>query len=366
LRPAYGFQRFVLSKDGVLLTGAAADWGQAKGAANVIDIFEALGWLNEIDNLSYLNYEAFQLISEARRCSLSDREVRQIVRSLRIIGRSSMEPFQKGETLLHCAAIQYSRNWFPQAFRDALDTVPLYQEDDYRRAVAFWLIGATQWNMLHNHAAYSNWDKARKLFQKQQIFFQQSALDVEQHKSRIRRMEVQLAARPEESMTWLNLFEESSLRLPVESVVKCVREKVRKQECQNSYELMQDFQEANRRSKNVYERAEISLEFGLAIYQLGNVHCAIDLMRKAVQNFYPGVGTYHKQVVARCMLGAMEWMNQPPDAQAEEDWTQTIEGLEKLRTIADRNNDFQRRTWYTDHRRILKEALDEQLPHPRR
>jgi tetratricopeptide (TPR) repeat protein len=328
----------------------------------MIDIFEALGWLNGMDSCSYLNYEALQLITEARRLSLSDRQVRQILRSLRIIGQSSMESFERGETLLHCAAIEYSRNWFPQAARDATKAILSYQEDPYRCAVALWILGAAQWEMFQNHTAHENWDTARKIFQQQLVFFQGSPLKTDQHKNRIRRMEVQLATRPEEIMTWLNHFEDSSLQLLTQPIVRRVREKIRKQECPNIYVLMQDLQDANQSSRNTYERAEIYLEFGLAIYQLGNLYSAIDLFRKAGQRFYPGIGTYHKEVVARCMLGAVEWMNEPPPHnQAIADWTVSIEDFEKLRTLANRNNDLTKRDWYTDHRRILCAALDEQL-----
>jgi tetratricopeptide (TPR) repeat protein len=328
----------------------------------MIDIFEALGWLNGMDSCSYLNYEALQLITEARRLSLSDRQVRHILRSLRIIGQSSTEPLQKGETLLHCGAIEYSRNWFPEGARDATKAILSYQDDPYRHAVALWILGAAQWEMFQNHAAYENWDKARKIFQQQQVFIQQSALEIDQHKSRIRRMEVQLATRPEEIMTWLNHFEESSLRLLTQPIVRRVREKIREQRCQHIYALMQDLQDANKSSRDAYERAEIYLEFGLAIYQLGNLYSAIDLFRKSVQSFSPGIGIYHKEVVARCMLGAVEWMNDPPHDQAIADWTVSIEDFEKLRTLANRNNDLIKRDWYTDHRRILCAALDEQLP----
>jgi hypothetical protein len=62
------------------------------------------------------------------------------------------------------------------------------------------------------------------------------------------------------------------------------------------------------------------------------------------------------------MLGAVEWMNEPPPHnQAIADWTVSIEDFEKLRTLANRNNDLTKRDWYTDHRRILCAALDEQL-----
>jgi tetratricopeptide (TPR) repeat protein len=232
--------------------------------------------------------------------------------------------------------------------------------------VALWILGAAQWEMCQNHAAYENWDRARQIFQQQQVFFQHSALEMDQHKSRIRRMEVQLAMRPEELMTWLNHFEDSSLRLLTQPIVRRVREKIRKQQYPNIYLLMQDLQDANQSSRDAYERAEIYLEFGLAIYQLGNLYPAIDLLRKAGQRFYPGIGTYHKEVVARCMLGAVEWMYEPPHDQAIADWTQSIEDFEKLRSLANRNNDFTKRHWYTDHRRILHAALDERRHGPDR
>jgi tetratricopeptide (TPR) repeat protein len=228
--------------------------------------------------------------------------------------------------------------------------------------VALWILGAAQWEMFQNHAAYENWDNARTIFQQQLVFFQHSPLNTNQHKDRIRRMDVQLATRPEEIMTWLNHFEDSSLQLLTQPIVRRVREKIRKQECPNIYVLMQDLQDANQMCRNAYEKAEIYLEFGLAIYQLGNLYSAIDLLRKAGERFYPGIGTYHKEVVARCMLGAVEWMNEPPHDQAIADWTVSIEDFEKLRTLANRNNDFKKRDWYTHHRRILCAALDERLP----
>jgi hypothetical protein len=120
---------------------------------------------------------------------------------------------------------------------------------------------------------------------------------------------------------------------------------------------MQDLQEANGLCEGVYERAEIYLEFGLAIYELGNIHYGIELLRKAVQYFYPGMGSYHKQVVARCMLGAMEWMEVISHKQAIQDWKRCIEEFEHLRLWADRDNLVSKEEWYARRREILRAAL---------
>jgi hypothetical protein len=170
-------------------------------------------------------------------------------------------------------------------------------------------------------------------------------------------MKVDLAARPEEIWTWLNCFERPCLRPPTQQVVDCVQEKIRQRAYPNVYALMQDLQEATRRCEGAYERAEIFLEFGLAIYEMGNTHNAIELLRKSVLHFLPGVGTYHKQVVARCMLGAVEWMNETSHTQADADWTRSIEDLGKLRTWASRDNQQTKRDWYTEHYAILYDAL---------
>jgi hypothetical protein len=60
------------------------------------------------------------------------------------------------------------------------------------------------------------------------------------------------------------------------------------------------------------------------------------------------------------MLGAVEWMNKLSLAQADADWTRSIEEFEKLRQWASRDNNLTKREWYTEHRAILYDALLDQ------
>jgi tetratricopeptide (TPR) repeat protein len=221
-------------------------------------------------------------------------------------------------------------------------------------------LGMTQWKMFQNYEAYRNWAEARKIFKERQILFQNFPDERAWYKNQLRRMNADLARRPEEIWTWLNWFERSSLRPPTQQVIDCVQEKIRGHAYPNVYALMQDLQEANRRCKGGYEQAEIFLEFGLAIYEMGNTHFAIELLRKSVLHFFPGVGTYHKQVVARCMLGAVEWMDGRSHNQAEADWTRCIEEFEKLGQWANQDNNPTKKEWYTEHSVILCDALLDQ------
>jgi hypothetical protein len=177
-------------------------------------------------------------------------------------------------------------------------------------------------------------------------------------------MGVELVARPEEISTWLNRFERSSLRPPTGQVVKSMQEKIRQQAYPSIYVLMQDLQEANRWSERLHERAEIYLEFGLATYQMGNSHFAIELLRKAFIDFYPGIGTYHKQEVARCMLGALEWMHTSSRNQAAAHWSRCIDEFENLRGWADQDNLPEKEEWYAEHRDLLRSALLDRVKPP--
>lgn len=328
---------------------------------DMIDVFEALGWLNVIDHRAYLNDEVIRLIRDARRISLDDSRAERVLERLRNVGSSSSEPLEKAEVLLHCAAIGYLRAWFPRATCDARESLIAYDKDDHRRAVALWILGKTQWKMLQNQEAYRNWAEAKEIFKGRLIFFQHFPEEKKWYENRIRQMEIELVARPEEISTWLNHFEGSSLRSRSQQVVQCAREKICQGAYSNVYALMQDLQEAMRWSEELYEKAEIYLEFGLAFYQLGNIHFAIELLRKAVEGFFPGIGTYHKQVVARCMLGAMEWMKPPPHKQAITDWTRSMEEFESLQLWASRDNNQTKQEWYAKHHALLYAALWERL-----
>jgi hypothetical protein len=174
-------------------------------------------------------------------------------------------------------------------------------------------------------------------------------------------MDLELVARPEEIACWLNHFEGSSLRAPTQQVVNRVREQARRQAYSNVYVLIQDLQEGSRRSQGFHETAELHLEFGLAVYQLKNWHAAIAFLRHAVRDFYPGFGSYHKQAVARCLLGAMEWLVDSTHRQAAADWIQCLDEFENLRWQADSDNCQEKEAWYARRCELLRAALLERV-----
>jgi hypothetical protein len=328
---------------------------------NMIDAFKALRWLNSIDNCSHLNSEDRRLIRAIGKLGLFDFRIEPILERLRNTAHSPGDPLRNAEILLYCAAIGHGHGECPQAARDAREAVISYENDHHRRAMALWILGIMQWEMLQHHDAYRNWAEAKKIFKQCQNSFQPPPGKKDWYQDPIWQMEVELVARPDEISTWLNRFEPSSLRPPTGFIVDYVQEKIREQAYPSIYVLMQDLQDTLRRSEKIFERAEIYLEFGLATYHIGNSHFAMELFRKAVLNFHPGIGTYHKQAVARCMLGAVEWMHKLSQKQAAADWLRCIKEFESLQRWADRDHFQKKEEWYSERCAILRSALLERV-----
>jgi hypothetical protein len=243
--------------------------------------------------------------------------------------------------------------------------VVYYENDDHRRAVALWILGMAQWEMLRHHEAHTNWVDAKNNFERCQMLFPRPTERKDWYEEWLWQMKVELVAHPEEILTWLNCFERTSFRPSTWQVVNPVQEKIRRKAYPSIYILMQDLQEANKRSETAFEKAEIQLTFGVGAYQMGFSHFAIELLRKAVIHFYPGTGPYHKQVIARCMLGAVEWTYKLSQNQAVADWRRCIDEFKDLREWADRDNLKQKEAWYLEQHDVLQSALLERVRPPK-
>ncbi len=334
----------------------------------MIDVFEVLDWLNVIDGRSYLDSASRRLSRSARVTSLSDAGVQRRIDRLQEILDASTENLHGAEIALHCAALEYWRGWFSEAARHANQAASFYKDcsDDHRRAVAMWMLGMAQWHVSRNPRAFANWRGARGIFKKRREFFRSYPPEREWYDCCIRKMKVALASKPEEPHAWLNRYRGTDLTGESQQFVGTVQEKIRQQAYPDVYALMDDLQSFNRWTPVTYEKGEAYLECGLASYQIGNFPAAIVLLKKAVREYSPGIGDNHRQMIARWMLGAVEWMASRNDVQAASDWRQCVENLDALKVMADTGNEQDRKKWYADRSAILKEALSEHLPSPRR
>jgi hypothetical protein len=333
--------------------------------ATIIPVFEVLGWLNAFEP-SRLGRQAQTLVRRLRDPMRSEDDLDRIITRLQDMAQGSEDPFEAAEILLNCAAVDYWRMQFPRASRGARATVNLYRTDntqEHRLAVARWILGMAQWEQLNNARAFANWSRARTIFRRR-LRNSRAAQDNrarDLYESFLRLMECDLAAKPEQLLVWLNRFEPSRLSASSRRVLDIALPQIRQNRFQAVSVVMTDLQEITNWSNAAEERAEALLESGFAAYQVGSYPLALELLGRAVPAYSPESGVNHKQVMARWMLGAVEWMVSTARNKAILDWTRCIEELEQLRLRSDRDNRQERRKWYADRRITLQNALAEQI-----
>lgn len=327
----------------------------------MIEIFRALDWLNEFD-VSNLAPASRSLISLGRDVGLPDSERAAMIRNLQALARVSRNTFEVAEIFLHCAVLEYWRDNFSKARNFARRAIKGYQNDNHREAVARWIGGMSRWKIGENDRAYADWDGARVCFRDCYDSFRNLSPRRIWYEERIQEMNIDLATKPEEIYGWLNRYDGSNLSEQSWDILNRVQKKIRQRDYSEIYELFQMLQDMNRWSRDLYERAEAYWECGFDSYRSGNLPLAIEFLRKAVPEFAPGMGNNHKQVMARWMLGCLEWMgNDAQNRLARNDWMRCIFELDQLRLEADRNNDQNRKKWYADRRAILQDALSMNL-----
>ena len=329
----------------------------------MINSFEALEWLNAIDGNSCLTDEERGLSMAARVASNSDDDARRILDNLRNAGLSSGDPFERAEVALHLATIEYWLEWYAEVVQDAREALRIYRNDNHRRAVAQWIVGMAQWHISQNSAAYTSCSGARQIFRDRVRELQNHPNLTDWYQAWIWQMDLELTAKPEEIYTWLNYFPSADPSLSPSSrqLENLMAENIRQQRYPDVYALMRDIQQINQWSTGIYERAEVFFECGLAAYQMGNLGFATELLRKAVVDFSPGIGNNHKQVVARCMLGAVEWLHPDLRSQAVIDWRRCLEEFRNLMLQADYANNQDGRQWYAERITLLEAALLERM-----
>jgi tetratricopeptide (TPR) repeat protein len=326
--------------------------------STLIPVFEVLGWLNKFDS-SHLSVTANRLTRRARDVSRSHQDVQQTLNHLQGVARATTDSLEKAEIWIHIAAVAYWCKWFSQAIHYAEKAVNSYQNDDHRSAVALWILGMPRWEILQNPIAYMNWNEARNCFRDRRIFFRHSRVEREWYKDRLRQMEIELATKPEEVFNWLNKpgFGVSKLTMPSEQLVDAIQNKIRQQVYPDVYSLMNDLQDIVKWSRELYEGPEAILVCGLAAYQMGNLSSAAELLEEAVTKFPSTKYNNHEQIIARWMLGAVEWKIKNDQKKTIDRWRRCINDLEDLRQYADQNNMQPQKKWYADRRSILQAAM---------
>jgi tetratricopeptide (TPR) repeat protein len=337
------------------------------------DLKNALKWLDAIDK-SHLRDTIRDSVDRLKERRLSEAESKTEIEPLLTESRNSGDPWEYPEVLVHSAIIEYNNRRLPVALEYLKNAVLKYNGHYHRLAVAQWMLGFIQWELMENDNANENWKSAREAFLFMEEWYKKRAIE-SAFATKVTR-----AALFEEGFSWLNHHESSHLtRTPRELqtiIAKRLDDMMKnknKDKAQDTwiiYQLMYKLVDETRGSTDYMETAEAYVECGLAAYKMGHVGDAIRHLEQAIHHYHPGT---HQQAVARWLLGIVQWevegfedparlnLQDSFRDHARHNWQEAINIFEQAALHAQHRNRIAQAKWYSETLHVMQDALGEKI-----
>jgi tetratricopeptide (TPR) repeat protein len=110
-------------------------------------------------------------------------------------------------------------------------------------------------------------------------------------------------------------------------------------------------------SKNQFQRGEIWLDSGMAIYKMGDLFKAIVHFEKAVNHFPP---VSHEHAITLWILGSVQW-EIGKNEDASRNWEKAIDEFRTLERISEENRRMNEVNWYKRKKRDLENSIEQKL-----
>ena len=325
----------------------------------MIQIDEPLSWLTQFED-THLRRTTQALVKHIVDMGTQEDKRKQMISSAIKHSRTHIDRLELPELLLRIAAVKFRQQSYPSARDYANAAVQLYPAGSHYLASARWMLGIIAWKLPDYKLGYSSWYFSRAIFEKLAGQYQEwGRADVSKwYRDALVKMQVDLVCTAEEIYTWLDYFEPSHLSRSAQQMNNTILDKLEKNQFQDVYQLIQGLQALGKSSTDLLEHAEILVESGLAVYRMGNLNEAFNLLQKAVDSFTP---ESHHQAVSRWLLGMLQWEIPEKNKQAIISWKKCLENFDVLAHRADRQNQQTRVDWYRARRNSMALALDEKI-----
>jgi tetratricopeptide (TPR) repeat protein len=369
----------------------------------------ALNWFYHFDK-SGLNEATHYLLERYQEACDSGVNSDETASMVEAAAKASKSQAVMAEAAVLVAKNRYQAGRYKLAWTGLKEAVKLYEDEEkqkktnllrHRLWVARWLWGWAGWKLNLNYTAYESWLRSDMEIEK---LIQNSAddenFDREKWYQSVRtQMEVELACRAEEALTWLYNFPEKNLRVRKPTTRKSVdalfdvddiesdlnikgaskmgddlvglrnrmlTEIKRAEDAQSRVEavgngdyrvvrqIVQTIMDALLNRSDFDERAEAYLECGLALHQIGDNRQAVTLLKNAVSN-YPL--NSHSRAVARWMLGIVQ---RQPGSESGQGFDSFAKAREEMRALSERAgmaNNQPLFDWYARKLGVMEQAI---------
>ncbi|HMZ43672.1 MAG TPA: S24 family peptidase [Anaerolineales bacterium] len=149
---------------------------------------------------------------------------------------------------------------------------------------------------------------------------------------------------------WLNKFNKSSLSDPSNLLLERLRRECDRKEMKKAWSIIEDLDRLRQASDGL-EPAEICLQCGLSVAEMGNFREAQRLFSEASTKY---LNSFHHQAVALWMKGCMDWLLPNKEVEAINSWR---EAEKRFKAIRDKENKKSRLDWYDARCKEMHDAL---------
>ena len=327
-----------------------------------IALEEVHAWLNVI-NPTHLSLVSGEKLAALRAESLSKRNEDLLIKEVIDYSQNSVDLLEYAEVLTHCAVIRAAKLEYKKALSHMQKAVELYQGSDSKYAVALWMLGWIEWQVLENRKAYVHWSDARDNLKTQVVNLSathrlNSFEQIPWFLERIQDINRELALQPEEAYSWINLFDGSHLNETALRFRDLLDRSIAENKNASVYQIMQDMQNVLLNTPDYQTIPELLVEAGLVAYQLGIKFESETLLKRAVGLFHP---ESHQQASALWMLGAVQLRMDKKASETFRNWDRSIEIFESIpRRLKSRDRESYL-AWQQGLIPVLKKALDEAI-----
>lgn len=328
----------------------------------MITLHEALDWLNLVD-VPHLDAIQRETMKQARSVASMEDTTHLIDLALQS-SRASGDSLAFPEALLNSTVLLFYHDDLNEAHHLAEEALAFYNDGSlqsrHRRASTLWMLGQIELELHQRNQAHLRWAETRDLFR--QLSEESQASHESARRSwyldRLRQIECDIVCLPEETFGWLNRFEPSSLESDARQVRDLILKRIKARVYGSSNMLMRDMRMICRDGSDYRETPEVMVEAALLAYESNDLQMSMDLLQNATAYFYPNT---HQQVVARWMLGAVQW-NLPTHVQAAmHHWRLCLLGFSNLTLHAEQTNQLDRAQWYAATRQTLEMAFNDHV-----
>jgi tetratricopeptide (TPR) repeat protein len=323
------------------------------------ELIDGLDWLNAFDE-SHLRESTRERLERIRSLPRNSEEITEDLKAILTESINFPDLWEFPEVLVHSALIMYRNRQINTARGWLQDAVRAYNGHYHRRAIAQWMLGFVEWEILENDAATQNWEAARETFANMAEWYHKRA---EQSRFATR---VSRAGMFEEAFGWLNQHESSHLtRTPRELQTIIARrldvglaDEEAPQDTWVIYQLIYKLIDETRSSTDYMETAEAYVESGVAAYRMGHLDEAMRYLELGINQYHPGT---HQQAVAKWLLGIVQWELEGYQDLARRNWQEAIEAFEQAALQAQYRNRMTQAKWYSETLHVMQDALEEKI-----